>query len=226
MSTNGIPVDFVPLQPEPDATSQGGWGQVLLWLKDHPPENRIQLFFTEGLFGGGLARVPFDGILIQLDSDILGDDGFGAYVKGKFDYTVADPPAAEQRAKEVRHILSHAARFEEMTQADVARHVLAPAVESTETWCVAAFSPNGSDFESLSGQVLVDEFMDALLRSESKPLSLRPYAKANKTPSRRLSFCEAFAPQSGRVLAGCPRFREAHDQLHSLAQSIAESGQD
>ena len=173
MLTNGIAVDFVPLQPEPDATSQGGWGHVLLWLKDHPPENRIQLFFTEGLFGGGLARVPFDGILVQLDSDILGDDGFGAYVKEQFDYTVANPPAAEQRAKEVRHILSKAARFEEMTQADVSRHVLAPAVESTETWCVAGFSRVPSDFESLSGQVLVDEFMHALMTSEGRPLSPR-----------------------------------------------------
>lgn len=33
MSLTGIPVKFVPLQPDPDATApEGGWGHVLLWL--------------------------------------------------------------------------------------------------------------------------------------------------------------------------------------------------
>ena len=224
MTSAGFSIEFIPLQPDPDATSpEGGWTNVLLWLKNHPPDNRVLQFFNGGLFGGELGQKPLDGILVQLDSDILGNDSFGAYVKKQHGHTVANPAAAGQRAEEVRHVLSLAARLLEMTEADVSRHVLAPAVETTETWCVAAFSPLHSDFESLSGQDLVDEFMFALERSESRTPK-PPYANVSKSPSRRLRFCEAYASQSDRVIAGCPRFQEAHHRLQSLAQSIALSG--
>ena len=226
MSSAGFPVEFVPLQLDVDATSpEGGWGHVLLWLKNHPPDNRIQEYLTEGLFAGGLAREPFDGILIQLDSDVLEHDSFGSYVAKQFGHNVKNPATAEQRAEEVRLVLSKAARLPQMTDADVLRHVLAPAVESTETWCVAAFSPRRSNFESLSGHDLVYEFMCALEKSESR-LPKPQYAKADKTPNRRLRFCEAYACQSNRIIAGCPRFREAHDRLHALADSIVANGHD
>ena len=75
MSSEGFSVEFVPLQPDPDATSpEGGWTHVLLWLENHPPDSRIPQFFTGGLFGGDLAQEPLDGILVQLDSDILGNE--------------------------------------------------------------------------------------------------------------------------------------------------------
>ena len=226
MPSAGFPVDFVPLQPDPDATShEGGWTKVLSWLEDHPPGNRIQVYFTEGLFAGGLAQEPLDGILIQMDSDILGDDSFGARVARQFDHNVANPAAAEQRAEEVRQVLSLAARLNEMTDADVLRHVLAPAVESTETWCVAAFSPHLSDLENLSGLDLANEFMCALEKSESR--QLKPsYANPDKRPDRRLRFCEGYARHSDRIIAGCPRFRESHERLHALAVSVAVNGHD
>lgn len=122
-------------------------------------------------------------------------------------------------------VLSLAARSREMTQADSSRHVLAPAVESTETWCVAAFSSRPSDLERLSGQELVNEFMCALERSESRNPKAS-YVNVDKSPHRRSSCCEKHAPQSDRIIAGCPRFQEAHDQLRSLALSIAVNGHD
>lgn len=226
MSSEGLSVEFVPLQPDPDATSsEGGWTNVLLWLKNHPPGNRIQQFFTEGLFGGELANEPLDGILVQLDSDILGNGSFCVHVKKQLGYTVENPEAAAQRAEEVRHVLALAARLLEMTEADVSRHVLAPAVEATETWCVAAFSALRSDFESLSGTDLANAFMCALERSESRP-PVPPYANVDKTTNRRLRFCKAYASKSWRVIDGCPRFREAHERLHALADSIATNGHD
>lgn len=97
ISSAGFSVELVPLQPDPDATSsEGGWTKVLLWLKSHLPKSRIQQLFAKGLFGGGLATEPLDGILIQLDSDILGNDSFGALVEKQHCYTVANPAAAEQ----------------------------------------------------------------------------------------------------------------------------------
>ncbi len=221
MSSAGFSVEFVPLQPAPDATSsEGGWANVLLWLKDHPPDTRVQQFFTEGLFGGELAQEPLDGILVQLDSDILGNNSFDAYISKQYGHTVSNPAAAEHRAEEIHTVLSLAARSQEMTEADVSRHVLAPAVEATETWCVAAFSPHHSDFESLAGQELVNEFMCALEKSENR--APKPsYVNVDKSPRRRSRFCKKWAHQSDRIIAGCPRFQEAHDQLRSLALSIA-----
>ena len=224
MSSAGFSVEFVPLQPEPDATSsEGGWAKVLLWLKNHPPDQRVPRFFKRGLFGGGLDTKHVDGIVVQLDSDILGNNSFGAYVKKQHGCTVANPVTAEQRADEVRRVLSLAARFLDMTKAEVSRHVLAPAVEAAETWCVAAFSSRHSDFESLSRQDLVDQFMCALEKSESR-IPKPPYKNVNKSPDRRSRFCEAYASQSRRVIDGCPRFRETHNQLHALAESIGLNG--
>ena len=226
ISSAGFQIEFIPLQPDPDATSsEGGWTKVLFWLMNHEPDNRVQQFFTEGLFGGELAQDPLDGILIQMDSDILGHDSFGAYVKDKFGHNVVNPTAAKQRAEEVCHILSQAALLHQMTSTDVLRHVLAPAVESTETWCVAAFSRRPSEFESLSGTNLVNEFMCALERSESR-VPKPSYAEVDKSKDRRSRFCKTHASQSERVINGCPRFREAHERLHALANSIAVSGND
>ncbi len=226
MSSAGFSVEFVQLQSEPDATSPaGGWTSVLTWLDNNPPDSRVLRFFAGGLFGGECARKPLDGILVQLDSDILGNGSFDTHVLRRYAYTVVNPEAAEQRADEVRNVLRLAARLSEMTEADVSRHVLAPAVESTETWCVAAFSPIRSDFESLSGPDLVDEFMCALEKSEGRR-PVPPYAAASKSPKRRKHFCEAFASLSARVIDGCPCFRESHERLHMLAQSISESGHD
>ena len=46
-----IDAEFVCVQPKSDNTSsEGGWGNVLLWLDRNNPEYRIQNYFGGGLF--------------------------------------------------------------------------------------------------------------------------------------------------------------------------------
>lgn len=217
LSESGIEVKFQPLQPEMDATSHiGGWSNVLLWLNKHPPATRIQQFFAGGLFGGALSAEPLDGLLIQVDSDVLSQISFSTFVRDNYGYVSTNPSTTVARASEIRHILSLAARLSEMTIDDVNRHVLAPAVESTEAWCVAAFTTPTSDFEILSGQTLIDAFMCALEISESR-IPSPPYAEINKSQNRRKRFCKTYSNFSGRILTGCQQFHETHDKLASLA---------
>ncbi|NBB81624.1 MAG: hypothetical protein GVY36_19650 [Verrucomicrobia bacterium] len=217
LETEGVETQFVPLQPEIDKTaSDGGWTQVLTWLLRNPPATRIQKYFGGGLFGGTLGVEPMNGLLIQLDSDILGDDGFKKFVRDVLDLDVENPAASAARAEQVKTVLSRASKLAEMTDADVERHVLAPAVESTENWCVAAFLTPTRDFETLAGAELVDEFMCALERSEGKDPS-PPYSKISKGKRRRRRFCSTHRNCSQRVITGCFQFSAAHDQLLALS---------
>lgn len=209
----GVQPEFIALQPEVDCTNpEAGWGNVLLWLQRNSPKIRIQQYFAGGLFGGGLATPPLDALLIQLDSDILGEHVFTDYVQNTYGFQLGNPQLGAARANQIRAVLELACRFPEMTQADIDRHVIAPAVESTESWCIAAFTTPTPDCELLSGQSLVDAFMAALERSEGREPTL-PYAKIDKNIKRRLAFCEKHANGSRRVRNGCQHFETAYQQL-------------
>lgn len=157
-------------------------------------------------------------MLFQLDSDILGEHSFSKYNLTNYKHTVKAPIEPAQRSQEIRTILSLAAQIAEMTVADVNRHVFAPAVESTETWCIAAFSAQANDFESLTGQNLIDEFMSALEITEGKAAA-PPYAAINKAIKRREPFCNSLAGSSQRIVASCESFRQAQNQLQSIAKA-------
>ena len=211
------PVEFIALQPQMDKTNpEAGWGNVLLWLANNPPVSRVQQYFGGGLFAGALGSDPLDALLIQLDSDILGDRLFKDYVFKSYNLTVENPTQQDERAKEISRVLQEAAQFINMTAIDVRRHVIAPAVEATESWCVAAFNAQAMNCEDLSGQRLVDAFMVALEKSEGRIPSL-PYANTDKDQRRREIFCNKHASGSARVIEGCPAFERAFLQLRDLA---------
>lgn len=216
-SERGLHVEFLPIQPVADQTSSnGGWGNVLLWLGNNPPSFRIQRYFGGGLFGGDLSSPTLDGILIQLDSDVLGEASFSHFVTDHYGIAASNPSSPQNRAEAISAILESASRISEMTDGDVQKHVIAPAVESTETWCIAAFSGKPGDFEALAGQELIDAFMSALEVSEGKSPTL-PYAAINKTVSRRKTMCNRLAPSSGRIAANCTSFRNALEAICGLS---------
>lgn len=216
LAQSEITASFKPIQPQMDNTSpDAGWGNVLLWLNKNPPSARISKLFGGGLFGGELGAEPLDCLLIQLDTDALEEPGFQAYVKKTYDYSVQLAATPTDRAQEVRNILELACG-DDMTEADKRRHVPAPAVESTETWCVAAFSAQPQDFEIISAQALTDRFMHALETTEGRVPTL-PYAGIDKSIKRRQRFCKAIAGGAPRVSAGCPHFAIALDALVKLA---------
>ncbi len=212
----GIQAQFVSLQPQMDQTRPpGGWGNVLSWFDRNPPALRIQQYFGGGFFGGSLGTPPLDALLIQLDSDVLGEKSFSDHVQKTYGLSVGNPTAEDARANEIRQVLQIAAKYSEMTTGDIERHVIAPAVEATESWCVAAFTAPTPNCETLSGQSLVDAFMVALERSEGR-MPNPPYANTDKNPARRETFCNKHAQGSGRVRAGCAQFEIAFQQLAKI----------
>ena len=51
LENDHIDTEFVRVQTKSDNTnSEGGWGNVLLWLDRNNPECRIQSYFGSGLF--------------------------------------------------------------------------------------------------------------------------------------------------------------------------------
>lgn len=213
----GIEAEFKALQPPMDRTQpEGGWSNLLLWLKNNPPETRIPRYFGSGLFGGELAGEPFNCLLVQMDSDILGEEGFSNYISENFRLHLGNPVGSESRAAAILSVIENACQFDQMTDADRERHVSAPSIESTESWCIAAFKVPTADFEVLSGQDLIDEFMTALESSESRQAS-PPYASIDKSPERRRKFCHKHANGSGRIVQGCSQFSAAHNRLIAIS---------
>lgn len=215
LSAEGIGCEIIGVQPAMDNTRPvGGWVNVLSWLENNTPEVRALTYFGSGLFV--TSPRSCDALLFQMDSDILECELFKKYVSEKFGYDVSAPTGAHDRAEEIRNILKIAARFPDMTEADANKHVLSPAVESTENWCVAAFTMPTKDFETLSGQALIDAFMSALQRFEGD-VPNPPYAKIDKSKKRREKFCSAHSGFHARVADGCPQFRLACNHLIGLA---------
>ena len=216
LENDEINAQFVPIQPEVDnMNSEGGWTNVLLWLDRNNPDYRIKNYFGGGVFEKPNDKPPLDAILIQLDSDILGELSFTNHVSNAYDLVVGNPGNAQERADEIRRVIRSAAKFDDMAEHDVELHVLAPAVESTEAWCVAAFTTPTPNCELLKGQHLKDEFMIALERREGRVPS-PPYAKVDKDQKRRQRFLATHAQGSARVKLGCQQFDQAYQQLRDL----------
>jgi hypothetical protein len=216
LQERNITAQFQPLYPELDRTRpQGGWANVLMWLRNNPPATRINRYFGGGLFGGALATEPFDAIIIHLDADILPNDSFKKFVKENYAFEVLDTNDPTVRAKQISDLISISARLVEMSNSDAAKHVAAPAVESTETWCVAAFSMPPQNFEEIRGRNLVNAFMRALEKSEGRT-PLIDYENIDKSHHRRIRFCKLHAINSVRVVNGCPSFANSLEKLVSL----------
>jgi hypothetical protein len=213
----GVGSEFLPIQPTRDNTlPKGGWGNVLHWLRDNPPRSRVLRFFGGGLFAGELGFPALDCLLVQLDTDHLENDSFRTFVGREYDHAVAAAGTPSARANEITSILRLALREHEMTQIDVGRHVPAPAVESTEAWCLAAFSAQTQDFEVLSGQPLIDGFMSALETTEGRQPN-PPYAKVDKNTKRRKRFCDRHRERSARVAQSCSQFAATLQNLRAFA---------
>jgi len=209
----GVASEFLPIQPEMDNTSpEGGWGNVLLWLKNNPPASRIAKLFGGGLFGGDLGYEALDCLLVHLDTDVLENGSFQGFVRGEYGHVVASPQVPSARATEIIDILRLAWNENEMNDVDVERHV----PEATEAWCVAAFSAQAQNFEAVSGQLLIDGFMSALETTEGRQPS-PPYSEADKNIKRRKRFCEAHRSSSARVADGCEHFGQTLQKLQGFA---------
>lgn len=206
----GIAAHFIDLQPEMDRTQpQAGWGFVEIWLKDNPVAVRMRRYLGGGLFDDELDAKVCDLFLVQMDSDVLEEEGFRKHLKHKYGYSITDlsKSTPADRGAEIWQILWLWSGLGPCTEAERKRHVLVPAVESTETWCVAAFGRTTDELEGLRGTDLATRFMRALLRSEGRTRSNLPsFSTIDKDVGRRRAYCERHARGSGRVRQYCEQF--------------------
>lgn len=213
----GLDVEIVRLFPDLDNTlPEAGWGNVLNWLKKNSADFRIQKYFGGGLFGGGLANEVFDALIVHLDADVLADGSFSTFIRREFDIEVVDSQEPSGRAKQLLNILSVACELPSMSNGDRAKHILVPAVDATETWCVAAFNNMQREWEKMRGQDLTNEFMRCLERSESRPFQ-ESYAEADKNRVRRSKFCKQHRGNANRIVATCGQFAQMVDNVSELA---------
>lgn len=183
----GVQHRIFPIQPRPDNTSNGGWTEVVFWLEDNDPASRVASLFGGGVFAGEPGGISCDFLIIHIDADVLDDQAFASFMSKK-GLAVSSPIDPADRADEVKRILSYFTKCDDLNETDTARHIIFPAVESTETWCIAAFSRLGHDPESLKGQALWDAFGNCIVKSEGKTPVDR-YGAPDKTVKRRFEFC-------------------------------------
>ena len=216
LTHRGITPDFIPIQPDTDNTRppDGGWDAVFRWLKKNPPRSRTRTYFHGGLFDDDLSAKRCDVMVFQLDTDILSDLGFQNWTNEHYDYSVANLPDPVERGKEITAIIEKVGEFSELPLADMARHISAPAVESTETWCIAAFRQLSLDPELLSGSELCQEFMTALHRFENRPI--QNFVHIDKDPDRRHRYCENHSGGFSRLENQCYHYRNLVAALVSI----------
>lgn len=212
----GVDAEIVPLQPDMGRTMpDAGWPHLEAWLRNNPPQQRI-IEFLRGAFGSGMSANTCDVILIQMDSDILDEESFRTHMERQYQFIIPDVHEPDARGARVKEILELWSRIGELTAVDRDRHVFAPAVESTEAWCVAADHTQQTEIERLRGAELTQAFMSALEASEHRDVGV--YVNIDKDVGRRTRFCEEYgAAGAGPVLRGCPHFERAVTQLGALA---------
>ena len=212
LRSRGLEASFVTLQPRMDRTSpSGGWGMVLKWFEQNPPDTRIRTYFDGGLFDNGLSAKQCDVVTFQMDADVLSDEAFRRHMKRRFDRDIGDPDDPIERGQAIRGIIEMAGAFERLSERDLGRHVIAPSVESTETWCVAIFKRLEFDPELLRSQDLCDAFMKALHQSEGR--AIQRFASINKSSRRRRHFCRKHSDGFERLERQCRHYRALVESL-------------
>ncbi len=134
-------IALIKVQPTVDRTSmpgdqEGGWRQVYKWCLGYPPDLRRQMIFGGGLFA--TSEPDFQLLLVHLDADLCDDIEF--IRQSPIDATNFDLKTSIGRGGFIKETLK-GWLWQDQTELlnDLNWTVLAPAVEKTETWLVAAF---------------------------------------------------------------------------------------
>lgn len=212
----GKNIIFVPIQPDMDSTRQdAGWTNVCTWLQKNSPETRASRYFGQGLFANDLNTKSCDVILVQIDTDFIGNSVFSHKFEELVGRQISISTNPTQRAAEMLSFLQSICKTETMTSADQGRYILLPMVEASETWCIGAFSRCTDNLEELSSAELTQKFMAVLLQSEGLQVN-GPFAKTDKTKERRRDFCKRHRGGSRWLANSCAQFSICQDTLLNL----------
>ncbi|AFO91545.1 hypothetical protein [Phaeobacter inhibens] len=201
-----IDVSFVSLQPPVDNTRAGaGWPQVLRWIEKNPIGQRNVQHFGRGLFAKDLSAKRCDAILFQMDTDIIGEQSFENKVRND-GYAAATPSEPRQRAVFIADVLAHYLDYSNLDSTLQRKHFLFPAVESTETWCIAAADNFEQDPETFGLADLVHHF-GCLVSDVCGQPRRDSYTKINKRQILRRKVCESLT-DVGLLEAQCAQYSE------------------
>ena len=217
----GMAPVFVPIQPIMDNTrpNDGGWGPLMNWLESNPPKSRTKAYLRGGLFGNSLSAKRCDIMIFQMDSDVLSHQAFQNRMMNRFRYSVVNSGDPARRGSEIKRIVETVGRFGDLSPDDYERHIAAPSVESTETWCIAAHRRLEVDPEGLRGADLLREFMTALHESENRPI--QKFVRINKDPDRRHRYCSNKSKGYRSIEAQCLHYKNLVDELQEWYASAS-----
>lgn len=181
------------------------------WLKNNPPKSRTKAYLRSGLFGNSLSAKRCDVVIVQMDSDVLSHQAFQNWMRNHHQYSVVNCEDPARRGSEIRLIIETAGQFNDLSADDYERHIVAPAVESTETWCIAAHRRLEVNPEGLRGEDLLQEFMTALHECENRPI--QAFVRMNKDPDRRYRYCSKKSRSYQSIEAQCLHYKSLVDGL-------------
>lgn len=201
----GIDVEFVDVQPNLDATSLasgGGWPNALVWLDNNPLASRLSAYLGQGLFASGLSSKRCDYLIVQIDTDVLDEDDFTNFVRKRKGIAVATPVGPGDRYDEVQRVLLSFCELANLAEADENKHIVAPAVENTEAWCISVCDPDLPGVELLKKGALATEFASRLSSYEAS----NPKPGSIKNVERRRDYCKHHKGHFARLEAACSQY--------------------
>ncbi len=207
---------FLNLQPYIDNTSrsrfsEGGWMQVFKWCISNPPQERRVAYLGDGLFSDGMDAFNCSALVIHMDADICDKIG---------DKTTVTP------VPQKTHVPATRGRF----IADVLnewlwppgevsdqKHLISPAVESTEAWLVAGLSEEDNLPESDHDiQKRLAELDHIVIRNSPVPKDLK---KPKKSFVNYMKITNFASDNIDRILLKCPHFKAMVDQVAQIVNA-------
>jgi hypothetical protein len=196
-------LSFKNLQPYVDNTSksgysEGGWEQVYKWCIGNPPQERISTLFGGPLFADDMDDFQCSALLVHMDADICEKIGDKSNVVPVPDKT----QSAQIRGKFISETLAYWL-WPDAPNEDH-RHILVPAVESTEAWLVAGLSDDTEDPEGDHDiQRHLAELDYSVVKGRPVPKNIK---KPNKQAENFRKISEVAAGNVMRIIERCPHF--------------------
>jgi hypothetical protein len=210
-------VNFVIIQPALDNTLPGGWSQVLYWLENNPKDLRSAIYLkSDSLFLSDDSTKKFDALLFQIDTDIIGEQGFEKFVTDR-NIQVLRPIAPIERGEYVKRIIQMLAGHSDDHNEFAAKEISLAIVECCETWLIAAELPINEP-EALQGQDLKDNFGKVMANFSGNP-DQGKYTSMNKRVVTRQKLCENISKRSS-PLGRAYQYDDVFKKINRIFDSI------
>jgi len=195
----GIDIEFIAEQPTADKTSGGGWEMVYKWCLSNSRQEREAAYFGSGLFAGDMDAMACDALLIHMDSDICKEIGD----KTSITPIPEETDSAAARGLFIRRVLKDWLQLTNEPNSN--KHIVAPAVESIESWLVAGLSEQDEAPESNRDiQKRLAELDHLVIRQTNVPTDLKRPKKSLDNYRRIVSVAKE---NTARVVDACPHFK-------------------